>query len=303
MKRTVFLLLAALGFLVDSMAIAQTPPAPWNGTRDQSCEQYHSAKYKSSIYSAEAINNHLVHVLAVDNTRKRFYRWEGPVRYYLEVPAEYPELVKLFEEQVAQVAKYTGLDIARHDKPYLAYQSDKLNDKSKWPGGLSTNAMVIFTKDFKTTVQTPLVTQIVESSNSSVKRELAEWDYIKKSKPGEEFYAGLTYGYDPDKLVFLLQILESNFLNYVGVRGKSNRLAQASFANAVSLSTKLHKGSEYLPTILNEKTHALTDFDKQFLRVLYGKHVHSGMVLLKAKRLMMEELVDCFNAKAGNAKG
>lgn len=305
MKHILFLLLAALGFLVDSLAFAQTPPAPWNGTRDQSCEQYHSAKYKSPLYSAEAINSHLVHVLAVDNTRKRFYRWEGPVRYYLEVPAEYPELVKHFEEQVAQVAKYTGLDIARHDKPYLAYQSDKLNDKSKWPGGLSTNAMVIFTKDFETTVGTPVVTQIVEAMKSPVKRELAEWNYAKKLITAGDFHARLTYSYDPDKLVFMLQILEPNssFANYSGLKSKPNKLAQASFANAVSFATKLHKGSAFLPTVLNENVHTLTDFDKQFLRVLYGKHVHSGMVLLKAKRLMMEELVDCFNAKVGNTKG
>lgn len=68
MQNTVVRLLAALSLLIGSQAIAQTPPVPWNGTRDQSCEQYHSTKYKSPIYSAEAINDHLVHVLAVDNT-------------------------------------------------------------------------------------------------------------------------------------------------------------------------------------------------------------------------------------------
>lgn len=294
--------LAALSLLASSIAIAQTPPVPWNGTRHQSCEQYHSAKYKTPLYSADAIDLHLRYTLAVDNTPKKFYRWEGPVRYYLEVPPEYPELAKLFEEQVAQVAKYTGLDIARHDKPYLPYKDDKRNDKSTWPGGVSTNAMVIFTKDFKTTVQTPVITQLVESMNRTVKRELAEWDYMKNMKPEEDFYEGLTYSYDPDRLVFMLQILESNFSNYAGLKGKSNELARASFANAMSFSTKLNSGSKYPPTILNKDVYALTDFDKQFLRVLYGKHVHSGMLLIKAKRLMMEELVDCFNAKAGNAK-
>ncbi|WP_411884564.1 hypothetical protein [Polaromonas sp. YR568] len=302
MKHTLIRLFAALSLLVSSLAIAQTPPVPWNGTRDPSCAPYHTAKYKTPIYSAEAINDHLVYVLAVENTAKRFYRWEGPVRYYLEVPPEYPELAKLFEAQVAQVAKYTGLDIARHDKPYLPYKSDKLNDKSKWPGGLSTNAMVIFTKDFKTTVQTPLITQIVESLNRTVKRELAEWNYAKNVSPDADFDARLIYSYDPDKLVFMLQILEPNFSKHVGLEGKANKLARASFAIAVSFATKLYGGSKHLPTILHEDVYALTDFDKQFLRVLYGKHVHSGMPLLKAKRLMLEELVDCFNAKAGTAK-
>ena len=304
MKHTLIRLFAALSLLISSLAIAQTPPVPWNGTRDPSCAQYHSAKYKTPIYSAEAINDHLVYVLAVENTAKRFYRWEGPVRYYLEVPPEYPELAKLFEEQVAQVAKYTGLDIARHDKPYLPYKSDKLNDKSKWPGGLSTNAMVIFTKDFNTTVQSPQITQIVESMHGTVKQELAEWNYVKKLIPVDDSHERLNYSYDPDKLVFMLQIVEpnSNFLNYVGLQSKSNKLARASFANAMSFATKLHGGSKYLPTILNSDVYTLTEFDKQFLRVLYGKHIRSGMLLIKAKRLMLEELVDCFNAKTGTAK-
>jgi hypothetical protein len=295
-------LTAALALFAASVATAQTPPVPWNGTRHESCQQYHSAKYKTPIYSAEAINSHLTYVLAVDNTPKKFYRWEGPVRYYLEVPPEYPELAKLFEEQVAQVAKYTGLDIARHDKPYLPYKNDKLNDKSTWPGGLSTNAIVVFTKDFKATVQTPLMTIMMKSLGKTANQEIAGRDYAHKLKPGENFYANLTYSYDPDKLVFMLQILEPNFLEYARLRSKSNPLAQASFANAVSFSTKLFKGSKVVPTILNKDVYALTEFDKQFLRVLYGEHVHSGMLLIKAKRLMMEELIDCFNAKAGNAK-
>ncbi|MDR7308261.1 hypothetical protein [Rhodoferax saidenbachensis] len=296
--------LMVLSLLASSAGMAQSVPTPWNGARDQSCEQYHSAKYKTPLYSAEAINDHLAYVLAVDNTPKLFYRWEGPVRYYLEVPPEYPELAKLFEEQVAQVAKYTGLDIARHDKPYLPYKDDKLNDKSKWPGGLSTNAMVIFTKDFKATVQTPQITLLVESMGGTVKQVLAEWNYAKKMIPAGDAHERLTYSYDPDRLVFMLQVIEpnSNFSNYVGLQSRSNKLARASFANAMSFSTKLFGGSKYLSTILNKDVYALTDFDKQFLRVLYGKHVHSGMLLIKAKRLVMEELIDCFNAKAGSVK-
>jgi hypothetical protein len=302
LRKPLGIALMVLSLLASSVGMAQSVPTPWNGTRDQSCEQYHSAKYKTPIYSAEAINDHLAYVLAVDNTPKLFYRWEGPVRYYLEVPPEYPELAKLFEEQVAQVAKYTGLDIARHDKPYLAYKDDKRNDKSKWPGGLSTNAMVIFTKDFKATVQTPQVKLIVESSGRSVAQKIVEWDVAKKLRPGEDFLSYHIYGHELDRLTFLLQIVETDFSQYGSLRSKSNKLAQASFSGSMDFATQLSGGSKYLPAGPNKDVYALTDFDKQFLRVLYGQHVHSGMLLIKAKRLVMEELIDCFNAKAGRAK-
>jgi hypothetical protein len=302
MNRTLVRAVAALGLLASTLAIAQSVPVPWNGTRDKSCEPYHGTKYKTPLYSAEAIDDHLRYVLAVDNTPKLFYRWEGPVRYYLEVPPEYPELAKLFEEQVAQVAKYTGLDIARHDKPYLAYKDDKRNEKSKWPGGLSTNAMVIFTKDFKSTVQTPLVTLIVKSSGRSVSQKIAEWDYARKMRPDERFLANHIYGHELDRLTFLLQIVEADFSQYGSLQSKQNKLAQASFSGSMYFATQLFGGSKYLAAGPNEDVYDFTDFDKQFLRVLYGKHVHSGMLLIKAKRLMMEELIDCFNAKAGSAE-
>jgi hypothetical protein len=59
-----------LALLAPALAMAQTPPVPWNGTRDQSCQPYHSAKYKTPIYSAQAINDHLTYVLAVDCCRR-----------------------------------------------------------------------------------------------------------------------------------------------------------------------------------------------------------------------------------------
>jgi hypothetical protein len=291
--------LTCFAFAFIASAQAQTTPAPWSGTRDKSCEVYHSAKYKTPIYSAEAINKHLIHVLAVDNSPKVFYRWEQPVRYYLEVPPEYPEIAKMFEEQVAQIAQYTGLDIAQHDKFYTKYKDEKikLSDKSMSPDGKHTNALVVFTANYEKTINTPLVSLVMRSLNHPVEQQLAERRYGKSLKPDSNFYVSTTYSYDPDGLKFLFQTIEPDFSVYVGNPLKSKKFVKNSFAYAMSMVGKLYTGSKHVPTILQEDTYNLTDFDKQFLRVLYGKHIHSGMQVLKAKRLMYEELIDCFNVK------
>jgi hypothetical protein len=306
MKHSFARLLVVFCLFAASIAIAQTPPVPWSGTRDKSCEVYHSAKYKTPIYSAEAINKHLIHVLAVDNSPKVFYRWEQPVRYYLEVPPEYPEIAKMFEEQVAQIAKYTRLDIARHDKFYTKYKDEKLNDRSKWPEGKPTNALIVFTADYVQTLKTPLVSFWLESFGHTIKQELADRQYIKdlnkNLKRPLDFYANLKYSYDPDGLKFVFHVLEPDFRDYGVAPLKSKKFIGTALSNAMRVATILHKDSKHVPSILQEDSYNLTDFDKQFLRVLYGKHIHSGIQVLKAKRLMYEELIDCFNAKPTSTK-
>jgi hypothetical protein len=310
MNRTLVRAVAALGLLVSTLAIAQSVPVPWNGTRDKSCEPYHGTKYKTPLYSAEAIDDHLRYVLAVDNTPKLFYRWEGPVRYYLEVPPEYPELAKLFEEQVAQVAKYTGLDIARHDKPYLAYKDDKRNDKSKWPGGLSTNVFTIWTLEMEKTLNNPMVKTLSTSFGGDVEKTKRDWQTMKQQsiqnitaqKTGKSDSLGFErYGFDPDGLKFVFQLFEPREDVKMKLSTSPKTLRRPMLRGAMKLAT-ISTNNAFLPSIFDYDSAQLTDFDKQFLRVLYGKHVHSGMLLIKAKRLMMEELIDCFNAKAGSAK-
>jgi hypothetical protein len=294
--------------LIGSLAIAQTAPVPWSGTRDKSCEVYHSAKYKTPIYSAEAINSHLIEVLGVDNTQKLFYRWEQPVRYYLEVPPEYPELIQLFEEQVAQVVKYTGLDIKRHDKPYLKRNDEKLNDRKSWPEGRNTNAVIVWTLDMEKSLRVPLIEKLNSSLGTSPEQALREWQQLKKedddNKLVQKGYIGfLHYGMDPDgmKLVFLHKqpVQELKKTLRVSLKNQTKPMLRIAAKDLITISFS----SDKLPSIFGYDMSLLTDFDKQFLRVLYGKHVNSGMILIKAKRLMFEELVDCFNAKTSSAKG
>jgi hypothetical protein len=268
-----------------------TAPTPWSGPRDKSCDLYHSNKYKKPLYDANAINEHLISVLGVDNTPKLFYRWERPVRYYLEVPPEYPQLAKQFEAQVAQVARYTGLDMARHDKPYLEYKDPKRNDKSQWPDGLSTNVMFIITTDVTKTVQDPLVSEMLKGFGVTPEKEISNLERSTSKKT-----VSRRYGFDPQSLKFVLQI---NALNGdYSEKPLASKKTSVIPAEIMSWASVLYVGNKKFPSYLaDDEINYFSDFDKQFLRVLYGPHVHSGMLLIKAKRLMMEELVDCFNAK------
>lgn len=299
------------GLIVSASVQAQFVPEPWNGTRDKSCEAYHSAKYKTPIYSEKAINDHLISVLAVNNSPKLFYRWEQPVRYYLEVPPGYPELTKLFEEQVAQVAKYTGLDIARHDKPYLAYKPDKLNDKTKWPDGKSTNAVIVWTLEMEKSLRTPLVDSLNTGFGTDIERAQGQWQSLKQrsmkdsdsNAPINSGYVGFDqYGFDPDGMKFALLIYEPKHEIKIRLRANPQILQRPMLRVTGTQLVTMSFGAPHVASIIDAQAPQLTDFDKQFLRVLYGKHVHSGMLLIKAKRLMLEELVDCFNAKAGTVK-
>ncbi|MEN9842592.1 MAG: hypothetical protein RLZZ612_421 [Pseudomonadota bacterium] len=283
-----------------SPSVAASPQLSWSGPRHASCESYQKPNLKP-LYEAKVIDEHLEKVLGLDpNKVQIFYRWERPVRYYLEVPAEYPELVKLFEAQVAEVAKYSGLSIARHDKPYIERKDEKLNDRSKWPEGLSTNAVVVWTTDMDNTLDTPLVKKLNEGLSGSTKQAQRDWEQMNKENNGRKSYLGFSnYGFDPDgmKFVFLLngQALDKSLKKKLLPRPSMRILLDAS-VSLVSMS----RNAGNIPSVQNTEVDVLTNFDKQFLRVMYGKHVHSGMTLLRAKRLMYQELIDCFNAKPAN---
>ncbi len=268
-----------------SAADVATTPQPWNGQRHKSCDVYHSSKYKKNLYDSAAINDYLIRVLGVDNTPKLFYRWERPVRYYLEVPPEAPQLAKEFEAQLAQIAKYTGLDMARHDKPYMEYKDPKRNDKSQWPGGLSTNVIFHITTDVSKTVQDPFVSELLRGFGVTPERELAGWSPLVK-------YRSARYGHDPDGMKFVLMIRDQIYSVNLSKQKESQKidLLQAGF-----LLTTVMQNTQ--AGVIAATQPALSELSQQFLRVLYGPHVHSGMLLIKAKRLMMEELIDCFNTK------
>jgi hypothetical protein len=291
--------LICFAFAFIASAQSQTTPVPWSGTRDKSCEVYHSAKYKTPIYSAEAMNEHLTRILGVDNSPKLFYRWERPVRYYLEVPSDHPELAKVFEEQIAQVAKYTGLDIARHDKPYLKYNDEKRNNRSQWPQGLNTNVMMIVTKDVRQTVQDPLVVSTLGGFGITPQKWLNDWSYWESTKKKETYRSTVNYSFSPVGLGFVYNIAEPTKSEFAELEKEAAKLRQDIKREAFEFASVLvGLGSKSIPSIKSNNANDFTDFDKQFLRVLYGQSVKSGMVLLKAKRLMHEELVDCFNAKS-----
>lgn len=281
-----------------STTLATARPS-WTGPRHASCELYHKPN-STPLIEAQAIDEHLEKVLGLDpNKVQIFYRWERPVRYYLEVPSEHPELVKLFETQVAEVAKYSGLSIARHDKPYIERKDEKLNDRSKWPEGLSTNAVLIWTSEMKNALDMPLVKKLNEGWGSSTKQAQTDWAQMNEENNGRKAYLGFSnYGFDLDgmKFVFILngQALDKKLKKKLLPRPSMRMLLDAS-VSLVSMS----RNAGDIPSVQNTEVDVLTNFDKQFLRVMYGKHVHSGMTLLRAKRLMYQELVDCFNAKSG----
>ena len=287
--------LGIAGFVAWPQAVSATnvatTPEPWSGQRHKSCDVYHSSKYKKPLYDSGAINFYLKQVLGVDNTTKLFYRWERPVRYYLEVPPEAPQLAKEFEAQVAKIAKYTGLDMARHDKPYMEYKDPKLNNKSQWPGGLSTNVIFIITTDVGKTVQDPFVSKLLKGFGVTPEREMAEWNYARELKKNSNVSESFRYGHDPDGLKFAFLMTEPKEFIATG------RLInfRSSLPHTVLASLTLVFDTK--DRLLKPNSSEISELTQQFLRVLYGPHVQSGMLLIKAKRLMMEELIDCFNTK------
>jgi hypothetical protein len=232
--------------------------------------------------------------LGVDNLPKLFYRWEHPVRYYLEVPSDHSELAKLFEEQMALVAKYTGLDIARHDKPYLKYNDEKRNNRSQWPQGLNTNVVMIVTKDVRQTVHDPMVLDLIAGTPQ---KWLEDWESLGKpntKKSRKQMY----YSFAPTGMGLTFSIVQPTQSQFIGHANQQETMPFVMKRSAMEFTSVLvSSGSTSILSIKSNNANDFTDFDKQFLRVLYGSSIKSGMVLLKAKRLMYEELIDCFNAK------
>jgi hypothetical protein len=139
----------------------------------------------------------------------------------------------------------------------------------------------------------------------SVERAESDWQGMKKTEPKKTIDSGYVgfekYGYDPDSMKFVFLLYEPRDNVKINLSA-SAKLLQKPMLQAASGLVKASFGNGQLDSVFGSQVTQLTDFDKQFLRILYGKHVHSGMLLIKAKRLMYEELSDCFNAKAGNTK-
>jgi len=253
-------------------------------------------------YDRRTLFTHMNYLFDVENLEQDpvFVRWERPVRYHLQVPPGHPELVTLFERQVAQIAQYTGLDIARHDALYPEYQNEALNERHKWPQGLSTNALVILTFDMEKTLQEPgVVTKLGDFGKRWSSKGIEQLRQIKETKqPTTMVYS---HGLSSDGLRFSLLAFELKKNNI-----NSNHLSSTTHVEidllriAFDLVTRL-RTNDTLPSIMNSYAYkkglrGLTEFDKQLLRAYYSNEVKSGMHKLDAILLMNEALVRHFAA-------
>lgn len=257
-------------------------------------------------YDRGTIFTHMSYLFDIPNKDRDpvFVRWERPVRYYLQVPPGHPELIKLFEQQVAEVAKYSGLDIARHDRMYLQYKDESLNDRSTWPKGLNTVAAVFFTCDPLATLHEDGVERVLRGFGIDPSEAAASWQRLQTASP---YLSEKRYGFQADGLhfAFFLVDIRDEGGNCGGEKSKS-LIAMRTFRVAVDLVLKLGV-NDSIPSILNSQPHrkglrGLTEFDKQLLRVYYGPKVKSGMGKDEAMFIMNEELVRHFAGKAAPRK-
>ena len=179
----------------------------------------------------------------------------------------------------------------------MLYKNEKLNERDKWPEGKHSNAAIYITKDFKITLKNRDLISVLLGFGDTPQAQLTSLETIKAKKPTPQYPSSINYSAKPDGLDFVFLMLEPTAALFSGSNGNAKIFKGIIKSSAASFGTIITDGSsEHIKTVFTKGSTDFTDFDKQFLRVLYGKHVHSGMVLLKAKRLMLEELVDCFNA-------
>ncbi len=226
------------------------------------------------------LREHLVQLLDAKNPKDQvFVRWERPVRYYVQGLEHDPALMKLFEEQVAKIAKYTGLDIARHDDLYLEYRDEARNDRAKWPGGLSTNAAFFFSSDMEASFKDPNVVKVLKAFRADPRAEYLRW---KKENDKEEYRGKLLiqkYGFLKKGLGFYFLLRDTSHLK--NDNKYSTNIKPRVLQDAYGMATRLYSSS-IVSSLLNvgaykNGIHDLTEFDKAFLKALYSPAVKSGM--------------------------
>ncbi len=257
-------------------------------------------------YDRGTIFTHMSYLFDIPNKERDpvFVRWERPVRYYLQVPPGHPELIKLFEQQVAEVAKYSGLDIARHDRMYLQYKDESLNDRSAWPDGLSTVAAVFLSCNPLATLRNNEVVRILRGFGVDPEQAATSWQRLQEASP---YLSEKRYGFQSDGLHFAFFLVDLRDETGKCVANQSNKfVAIRIFRVAAELVLKLGV-NDSIPSIFNSYPYrkglrGLTEFDKQLLRVYYGPSVRSGMGKDEAMFIMNEELVRHFAGKSGSRK-
>jgi len=209
---------------------------------------------------------------------KYFVRWETPIRYYLTGFEDHPEYEAFFEQKITEMARLTGLDIARHDAIY----HKSFTPINQSPDGMQTNATFFFSKDMKATYFDPRVAKILSAWKKTSKGEYETWRERKETYNYDGIYASKTHGVKKKGYVFFINIEEiATILDKYKDKQKADDFIKFSILRSIYNSVIHVSHANFLRSTQNinaygANTRELTSFDKLFLEELYSKENKSG---------------------------